>query len=218
MADQPSPNSAMVPASRETSVWDEATATADQVEGFELAADEVLDALVGIPHLITRVTFRPGIVRRMRDGSDKQFAYVSCEATVAPEERITLRRVNRARKASDLPPIEKLEDLPISPGEHLVYNDGSTGIYRQIVAYLHTHDYITAADEMVVAGKSGETTLDMPPGDWASVDRDRGETGETEDGFVTYEASVRLLCPRGIRISEYENDYNPDGSRTRYLA
>jgi hypothetical protein len=217
MTDKSSPSSAMVPASREISAWDEAAATADQVEGFELAADETLDALVGIPHLITRVTFRPGISRNTKQGL-KQFAYVSCEATVAPEERITLRRVNRARKASDLPPIEKLEDLPISPGEHLVYNDGSTGIYRQIVAYLHTHDYITAADEMVVAGKSGETTLDMPPGDWASVDRDRGATGVTEDGFVTYEASVRLLCPRGIRISEYENDYNPDGSRTRYLA
>src|SRR5215469_13336995 len=96
--------------------WDMATRDADQVLGHDLAKDEILDALVGVPFLITRMTFHPG-------EAGKREAYVSCEVQLAPRPEMERRRVNLAM-------------LPFDPGELVVFNDGSTGVYRQCVAYL----------------------------------------------------------------------------------
>lgn len=64
-----------------------------------------------------------------------------------------------------------------------VMNDGSTGVYRQVVSYLH---------------KKGMLADDI----------DKPETGEHE---------VRLVCRKGLRVSEYEGPGGKPAS-TFYLA
>ena len=190
----------------------------DTILGYDPAKDELLDALVGVPHLITSMTFRPGVTRKTGNG-DKKFAYVSLEAIVPPETELDLAKINAARKTSKLEPVANLTDLPFGANDHVVYNDGSTGIYRQVVQYLGAKGYVSLVkegEEVVTNGKLGETTYDLPPEDWADIHT--GHMRFDTDGFGLYSVHVRLFCPRGLRLSKYENEYNPDGSKTRYLA
>lgn len=173
-----------------------------EVQGNQLVKDDIADELEGVPFVITKVTFRPG----MLDPGDKsrRLAYVSCEAVIADEVYLAKRKVN-------------LDEKPFLPGDHIVFNDGSTGIYRQIVAVLESVGYITLPDGPV-AGPKGACRYDAPPAEWdetpvgeSHVDQSMGEN------FWHYSADVRIFAPRGIRVSEYANDYTQDG-KTRYLA
>jgi hypothetical protein len=174
--------------------WNTAIAGADEVLGHDLARDELLDALEGVPFLITRVTFRKG---------DYAAHYVSCECVIAPKDMLERRRVN-------------LATLPFDAGDHVVFNDGSTGIRRQIVAYLYGKGYIALPDPVVIEGKAGECSFDLSPGEWADISA--GDMRFDTDGSAVYQADVRILAKRGIRISDgYSNEWTQDG-KTRYLA
>ena len=189
--------------------WETIMQTADEVLGFDLAKDEAADDLVGVPFVMTHVVFRRGITR------DKQVqAYVSCEVRLAPS--FDLRMINIRREGSELPRLSSLEGLPFGPDTHVVFNDGSTGIYRQVVQYLWRKRFITLAEPVIEGGGYGESSFDQPPGKWAGIAQ--GEPSETDDGFTAYAANILLLCPRGLRLSLYNNQYNPDGSKTRYLG
>jgi hypothetical protein len=179
--------------------WATATEYADQILGHDLAKDDLFDALVGVPFLITRVVFRKGIKRR----NGVQAAYASCEAVIAPEAVLKKRRVN-------------LDILPFEPGSAIVFNDGSTGVCRQIVAYLAATGRIELPDNLPEEGPYGESRYDLPPSDWTEAHA--GEYKFDGDDFTEYSINIRLQCPRGVRVSEYVNDYNPTGSKTRYLA
>jgi hypothetical protein len=180
--------------------WDEVVAVAHQVVGHDLAKDELLDALVGVPFMVTGLTFRKGI---QKAGVPYDCAMVSAEAVIAPEHVLKRRRVN-------------MESFPFEPGSQIVFNDGSTGIYRQITNYLAMAGFITLPENLPENGAFGETRYDLPPAEWTEIHA--GEIRFTDEGFAEYRANVRLTCPRGLRISEYVNDYNPSGSKTRYLA
>jgi hypothetical protein len=141
-----------------------------------------------------------------------QAAYVSCEIRVSPH--LDLRLINTRRESSRLPKVDSLEMLPFGPDAHVVFNDGSTGVYRDIMRTLVLQGYITLKSPVVEAGAYGESSLDNPPGQWASIIH--GE--ETDiDGFTGYTAPIAIYCPRGLRLSLYENDYTQTG-KTRYLA
>jgi hypothetical protein len=172
---------------------------ADQVAGHDLAKDELLDALVGIPMLITRLTFREGI-KSARTG--KPSSYVSCEAVIAPEKELRRRRID-------------LDTLAFNPEDQIVFNDGSTGMFRQIVAYLAAKEIIELDESLPETGEYGETRYDVYIPD---CKLNAGELRYREDGNWSYTVNVRLVAPRGIRVSTYTNDYNPNGSKTRYLA
>lgn len=173
--------------------WDTLTASADEALGHELISGEAADKLIGVPFVITRVSFREGT---QRAGALYRDDYVSCEAVVAPKNVLA----ERARKGR-----MNLDDISVDPGEHIIFNDGSTGIYRQIVAYLAGKGFITLPDGPEAGGK-GETIYDLPRSQW-----DDGEDDATNG------INIRLLCPRGLRYSEYSNDYTQDG-KTRYIA
>jgi len=191
--------------------WDTLLATADEILGYDLARDETADDLVGVPFLLTKVIFRPGVMR-----DKKQQAYVSCEARIGPA--LDLRKINMGREASRLNRITDLEQLAFGPDSHVVFNDGSTGVYRQIVKYLWSRKFITLKDPVIEAGHYGETSFDQPPGDWSGIIAgDQTEIGETPNIFTGYVADIRLFCPRGLRNSQYENEYTQTG-RTRYLG
>lgn len=176
--------------------WDAAVADADKIAGHELVKDEILDALKGVPFLITRITTRPGTPK-----NGKPADYFSCECVIASEKDLRRRRVD-------------LSMLPFSPEDQIVFNDSSTGIHRQIVFYLQAKGYIVLP-EGATEGVSGESIFDLPASDWLEIKR--GKARFLEDGYMEYSANIRLYCPRGIRISEYDNEFSKD-AKTRYLA
>lgn len=176
--------------------WEEATYGADEILGHDLAKDELLDALEGVPFLIHRVYFRPSEVSGRKN-------YVTCEAKIADRTLLERRHV-------------RVDSLPFDPGDLVVFNDGSTGIYRQVVAYLHGKGFIALPDPVVVRGKYGECSYDLPPDEWANIFA--GDLRFTPLGEAVYTANIRLFAKRGIRISDgYENEWTKDG-KTRYLA
>lgn len=188
--------------------WQSLIGQADEIIGYDLAAGEIADDLVGVPFLITGVVFRAGVLR-----DKERQAYVSCETRIAP--KLDLRLINSRRESSRLAKVSDLDGLPFEPDSHVVFNDGSTGVYRQIVKYLAMKGYITLAEPITEAGSYGESSFDQPPNRW--TDTHAGETVRDTDGFVGYSAPIRLYCPRGLRLSLYENDYTQTG-KTRYIG
>lgn len=188
--------------------WESLVTAADEIIGYDLARDETADDLVGVPFLLVGVTFRPGVMR-----DKERQAYVSCEARIAPH--LDLRLINSRREGSRLGKLTDLEALAFGPDSHVVFNDGSTGVYRQVVKYLAAKGYINLAEPVIEAGSYGESSFDQPPSRWAAADQ--GSATFDPDGFMGYSAAIRLYCPRGLRLSLYENDYTQTG-KTRYLG
>jgi hypothetical protein len=188
--------------------WTSLVDHCDEVLGYDLARDETADDLVGVPFVVTRVQFRPGVMR----GKQRQ-AYVSCEVRISPH--LDLRQINTRRVSSRLTSLASLEGLAFGPDTHVVFNDGSTGVYRNIVKYLAARGFIALKEPVVEVGSYGESSFDQPPSGWVSVSH--GQTAVDDDGFTAYAADIRLFAPRGLRLSLYENDYTQTG-KTRFLG
>lgn len=175
--------------------WESLTIGADEAIGSDLISGEAADKLIGVPMMIYKITYRDGI---RRAGVQWRDDYVSCEAVVAPQH-VLEARANRGRL--------DLRNISVDPGEHIVFNDGSTGIYRQITGYLQAKELIKLPEPLVMVGSKGECSLDLPRSEW-----------ESGAELATAGIPVRLLCPRGLRYSEYQNDFAPDGAKTRYIG
>lgn len=197
----------LVPVYQPGENWQSLIGDADEILGYDLARDETADDIAGVPFLITRVQFRPGVMR----GKERQ-AYVSCECVIAPDLNLTL--INTRRESSRLPRVTTLDSLAFGPGSHIVFNDGSTGVYRQITKYLSAKGFIELASPVIETGAYGESSFDQPPSRWTKIN-----AGDpiADDGFTYYVADIRLFCPRGLRLSLYENDYTQTG-KTRYIG
>jgi hypothetical protein len=183
--------------------WDEAE-PADTVEGYDLAKDEVLFTLVGVPLLISRVMYRIGVQRPNVPWRDD---YVSAECRVAPSKVLTMQMPKiLARRGKKF--IGDKNALP-DPADRLVINDGSTGFYRQMTQYLEAKGLIDLGDAMPTEGNKGECRYDLPRSEWLA-----GEE-EATAGF-----NILLKCPRGLRYSEYQNDFTAPGESaiTWYIA
>lgn len=200
--------SSQVPVYQPGEDWQSLIGNADEVLGYDLARDETADDLVGVPFMVTRVEFRPGALK-----DKKRYAYVSCEVRISPA--LDLRLINARRQSSELPSLTDLESLAFGPDSHVVFNDGSTGIYRQVVKYLAAKGYVTLKAPVTEVGSHGKSSFDLPPGDWASTSQ--GILFNSDEGFAGYSADIRLYCPRGTRRSLYGNEYTQTG-RTRYLG
>lgn len=188
--------------------WESLIASADEILGYDLARDETADQLTGVPFMVTRVQFRPGIMR-----AKVMQAYVSCEIRIAPV--LDLQLINSRRESSRLPRIADLEQLAFGPDSHVVFNDGSTGVYRQVVKYLYAKQYIALKEPVIETGAYGESSFDQSPNQWAGINA--GTAEQADKGFAGYSADMRLYCPRGLRLSLYENDYTQTG-KTRYFG
>lgn len=173
--------------------------SADEIQGNELVKDDILKELEGVPFGITRLTFRKGI---KKPGTEWMSAYVTAEAVIADQKYLDSRKRN-------------LDDKPFLPGDHVVLNDGSTGIYRQLVAYLEGKGYIELPQDMPTDGPSGKSRYDLPPSQWTKFNAGEYHFNMDAD-FMEYSVDIRLRCPRGLRISDYTNDFGD--AETHYLA
>lgn len=180
--------------------WNQLLNEADEVQGYRLLKDEEFDTLVGVPFIITKLICRQGEAI----GNGHEGFYFSHEVVIAPEDVL-----NKF--------VKDLSKIAVAPGEHVVFNDGSTGIYRQDVQYLMGRGFIELPSPIIVNGKSGESTFDLSPEKWSGINPDAGDLRYDNNGTAIYIADVRISCPRGIRLSGYDAE-GIGKAQTRYLG
>lgn len=179
-------------------------ANAAMVDGARLIDDKAL--LIGVPFLITSVTFRDGNIRTEKiDGKKVETPsnYASVEATIGAHHML-MRAVTRKL-------IDRKVFTLFDPLEHVVFNDGSSGICRSLVQYCVARGLFTVTDKLPESGESGSTRYDIYRADWGSP---TGEPmfGPDDDPRFNFD----LACPRGLRVSEYDGPNGPAG--TYYLG
>lgn len=181
--------------------WEELTRGADEAFGAELEKGQLL---LGVPFVAVRLTYRPGDFVNPKTGSAGH--YVSIDLITGSENELA-KGVRRGR----IP-----DPCPVDPGEHLVINEGGTGVYRQTVEYLETRGWVELPD-LPKNGEYGESRYDAGLDGWVLPGGSPVEFRFTKDGEPTATVDIRLYCPRGLRSSEYENAYTKTGV-TRYIA
>ena len=160
--------------------------------------------LIGVPFVIVNAQFRVGAY--MSATTKEKGPYVTLEI-VTGDEAAFARAIKRGRITAD---------CPIDPEEELVFNEGGTGVYRQIVEAWEKLGWISLP-EGPLNGASGDSRLDTPLNDWGYPTGTPVEAHFDNDDNTVCEAPTRLLCRRGLRVSKYENDYTKEGN-TRYIA
>jgi hypothetical protein len=191
------------PSGRET--FAELAETAVSVQGADLVSGS---ALAGVPFIITSIAFRPGDVKP--SWSDDKAYYASAELVTADEAAF-----DKARKRGKIGP-----SCLVEPGEELIFNDGSAGVYRQLVEFCEKAGWIILP-EGPEKGERGESRYDTIPAAWSLTKAGRSavtvETGSGDDPRPVISAYVRLYAKRGLRVSEYSNDSAKDAA-TWYIA
>lgn len=142
--------------------------------------------LLGVPHVIIGVTYREGYTRADKKPGD----YVSIEAVVADKATLESSPVRHA-----LP-----RELTVWGNESIVYNDGGTGIRRELTQMFHSLGLID-----VGTPKKNENPFDRPYQEWVKG-ADLATTGIEADAEGV---AFRFVCMRGLRKSEYESPFGP---------
>lgn len=163
------------------------------------------DQMIGVPFMILGLTFRPGSY--LRAGTEVNGDYVSIELLTGPQHQID-KAVRRGRMTAD-------QAAWFDPEERLVINEAGTGAYRQLVSQLETWGWIVLPDGPA-DGRLGDSRFDTPVSSW-QLNPEIGEVRISSSGYPTVAYSVRIVCPRGLRSSDYENEYTKTG-HTRYIA
>jgi hypothetical protein len=173
---------------RAMAAWNKATKDAIVVDGATLFGgkenEKTLDALIGVPFVVVESTFRKGDIIPV--GHKVARDYVSIECLIHPDFQSRF------------------------PRDKVVVNDGSTGIYRQIVAGLADQGELTVPDTLPEEGAANATRYDV-----SFTEKRVGPDGETSWSSAT--SRCPIMAPEGLRKSVYPN---PDGSKatTWYLA
>ena len=163
------------------------------------------NSLVGVPFVITAMTFRIGDY--MSAITKVRGAYVTVECLTGDEKAFN-RAIKRGRLTE--------EDNVFDPEEEILFNEGGTGAYRQAVQVWEGLKWIELP-EGPDGGPYGESRLDTPLPEWNILNVAAVTAQFGPEGDPVYSAPIRLVCPRGLRLSEYENDYTKEG-RTRYFG
>lgn len=176
------------------------TEAAAVVSGGELYSGDRKVELVGVPFAITRITFHPGFVRE-----ETQSDFVTAEAWIADEATLAARHVDMRHR-------------DVKPRTQVFINDGSTGIRRQLVAFLVARGAVTLASPIVEAGTLGESSYDAPIAQWEKVND--GDIRFDEEGNSTYTYTIEgtIFCPRGLRQSSYTSKHTGKDAATYYIA
>lgn len=182
--------------------------------------------LLGVPLVVTGLRFQPIIVPEKGPNKGvKPRGYVTCEAAVYPEldvkRQVTMGRVVHYLGDRKFETAASLEDLKVAPTERIVFNDGSTGIRRQIVQLLHNNGFIQVVPTPKIDER--DPILDTPWDEWTNIGVQRTMIGEIEAPYIcrSYDGAkpLTIRCPRGLRVSDYENPTGQgDIAETYYLG
>jgi hypothetical protein len=177
---------------------------------FDIFKGEKLDSLRGIPFAILGGVFRENVTDK-GDISD----YVTLTCLIPSEKQLESRHVRVTGKELWF------------PGQLFGINDGSTGIRRQMVAYLHNSGFIQVCEPGSVPKEDGprnECTWDTMVSAWHSIeDSEKPRTSKTHKRtgaeLTTWEFKLEkpLVIARGIRTSTYLGPFRKEIT-TRYLA
>lgn len=172
------------------------------VPGFGLVDDK--DQLCGVPHIIIGVTYQKCTPQRPR-------GYVSLRGLIGDQAAL-----DEAKRRHWIP---NDGEIAFNPEERIVYNDGSTGIRRQITQLLDKWGLIAVGNE----NYNGEdenypTRFDLPWTEWDSFSQSERQGDEDVPSFQTNHMGnlFALKVGRGLRKSEYSNDKATDAV-TYYL-
>jgi hypothetical protein len=185
----------------------------DQIPALTIDGLQVVQKgwLLGVPFTVTGVTFWMPAADKTPSGY--RMGYVSCEATIG-DLAVLERQVARGRileRNDETRVIKDVDDLAFYPGERIVFNDESTGIRRTIVGWLEKFEMAQIPD---THPKHEGNKLDMPWPLWDSFieSTSQGE-GVIVPRFTRMPSGNPFLirASRGLRVSEYSNDYTPDG-------
>lgn len=181
--------------------WDALKASAHEAEGSEQVK---ADLLKGWPFIAVYGTIRRGDYIHV-GGCGKNHPYMYLTTVIGDDSEIA-RAIRRGRIAE-----ENAGDFV--PGEVIGFVEAGTGLYRQVLAYLESQDYIQFP-EGPSDGAFGESRFDSLPESWGFL---KGDLKFGPDGEPVWDANFRLYFPRGLRISEYENEFTKQG-KTRYAG
>lgn len=174
------------------------------MESFRVAGLSLLskEELLGVPHIITKVTYWMP--------KAEQLGMVSCEATLASPEYL-----KKAIERGWIPNISTPDQMKLEPSERVVYNDGGTGIRRQLTALFHNQEVIDVGHEDV----EDDSRFDVAWPEWVSFSETRRQSAEVGDVPCVSRIGKRpliLRADRGLSVSEYSNAYTDNGT-TFYL-
>lgn len=154
--------------------------------GYHLTPKE---NLMGIPLIVTGVTFREGFVRNGRVGD-----YVSIEAIVADSTTLA-QLIEKGRLDFNV--------VKIYPNEPVVFNDGGTGVRRQITEMLHSHGIVKVGapvDTTDSHEQDMKSVFDRPHQFWE-------EGSELAADGITSNSDgepIRWWYPTGLTVSNYQ--------------
>lgn len=156
--------------------------------------------LVGVPMVITRVTYRP-------KGAKQERGYVSVEAVIADERRLT-----NAIRRGWIPNVSTLADFPFTPEEKIVFNDGSTGIRRQLTMVLHA----SGALNIGAFDDGDNSAFDRDWTEWDSFSEVGTQKVNDAEVEIPDFQGLQIFAQRGLRVSHYDMDGQE--ATTFYLA
>lgn len=158
------------------------------------------NTLIGLPHVITRVTYRPC-------PPDQERGYVSVEAVVADADTLE----SAIRRGWIPGNFASVAALPYMPEERIVYNDGSTGIRRQLTTILHAQGYLN------VGAVEDGSAFDRDWMEWETFTQSSEQNWQSEKVVIPDFSNIRpILITHGLRVSEY--DMNGRDATTFYLS
>lgn len=159
-------------------------------KGFRLVENK--NWLIGVPLILIGVTYRPGFPRAGGEGD-----YVSIEAVVADKDTLASFPIQKQLPA----------EMAVWANEPIVFNDGSTGIRRQMTELMHTVGIINVGKP-----RKDENPFDRPYQIW-EAGAEQATTGivANRDG-----EKFRYVAPRGLRRSDYE--WNDKPATTFYIG
>lgn len=155
--------------------------------------------LMGVPLIVTGITWW------VSDIPNKDF--VALEAVVGNyqilAETVRLGRVSVLRDGKSSV-ITDVEELVVHPEERIVFNDGSTGVRRQVTQLCHAEGLIN------VGTVASDSDYDKSFMEWDSFNEFREQGSHGNVPTVTKNRNGQpfiLRALRGLYLSEYTNEY-----------
>lgn len=156
--------------------------------------------LVGVPHIITSVTYRPGVL----DANKVRGDYVSVEYIVAKQDQL-----DEAIKRGWIPP-DNMDSLPHAE-ERGVYNNSGTGIRRQLTHILWSKGLLVIDPKKTPQAMSD---FDVRFQDWKSFDQ-AAEMNDADGNKFPVPSFSRekdgrplVIIPRHGLKASYMEDYD----------